>query len=153
MGGRRGKGARGKRGGRPMESSQNGDCCNDCGDCCDLEAWTCLDRGEDCCCSGIFIQPPCLNQYAPVRSCSGICCCCCPQVYDAEEKTLASWVQDILPELHTGDVVLTSWPRGVYRDIHIARCCSHSRWTSIGLVYRPSDCPDVLKKRDGSCAL
>lgn len=57
------------------------------------------------------------------------------------------WVSTILPKLHTGDVILTSYPRGNF-GTNINRCMSHSRSSHIGIVYRPSDCPSILKHRD-----
>eukprot|EP00931_Biecheleriopsis_adriatica_P119166 TRINITY_DN94421_c0_g1_i1.p1 TRINITY_DN94421_c0_g1~~TRINITY_DN94421_c0_g1_i1.p1 ORF type:complete len:373 (+),score=28.70 TRINITY_DN94421_c0_g1_i1:68-1186(+) len=104
----------------------------------------CLSSGEDCCCSGPCIQLPCFDKYAPNAS----CCCCCPPAYSQQVHELDDWVANILPQLHTGDAVLCSWPRGVYNGTNISRLMMHSRNTHIGVVYRPCDCPDVLTHRD-----
>lgn len=60
---------------------------------------------------------------------------------------MKDWFSKLLPQLHTGDVILTSTPRGKF-GTDINRCMSHSRTTHIGLVYRPSDSPTILKHKD-----
>jgi len=61
--------------------------------------------------------------------------------------SVSKFVSDIVPQLHTGDVVLAAWPRASFSS-QTVRMLHHSRFTHVGVVYRPSDCPDILKHRD-----
>lgn len=96
-------------------------------------------------CSGLCIQSPCFDWYAPNVS----LCCCVPPRYDEEVFTMDEWVKQVLPRLHTGDIVLTSTPHYTF-GTGINRCMAHTRNSHVGVVYRPSDCPEILKMRDFS---
>jgi len=104
-----------------------------------LEKFT--TSGERCCCSGVCIDFPCWDRYAPNRS----GCCCCHPRYDEEAYSFDAFFSIVVPRLHTGDVFLASWPK---EEVGLNRCMMHSRSTHVGLVYRPSDCPEILRHRD-----
>jgi len=101
-------------------------------------------RGELSCLSGPCIEIPCIDRYSPNHSC---CCCVLPR-YDDEIFAFDDFFDKVLPELHTGDAVLASWPVEQDSGTGLSRCMGHSRWSHVGLIYRPSDCPSVLKHRD-----
>mmetsp|Transcript_79050 Transcript_79050/g.218798 ORF Transcript_79050/g.218798 Transcript_79050/m.218798 type:complete len:351 (+) Transcript_79050:130-1182(+) len=103
-----------------------------------------LSSAELCCCSGMCIDLPCMDRYAPNQS---GCCCCTPR-YIEEVHDIADFYQTVLPQLHTGDVVLCSWPVEGQTGTQISRCMAHTRTSHVGMVYRPSDSPGILKHRD-----
>lgn len=108
-----------------------------------IPAWT-YDGAEDAVCSGACLAVPCLDPYAP--NVSG--CCCMPLRYSEQRCTFDYFFTEVLPRLHTGDVFLTSWPAKKGEWAQTARCMMRSRWTHVGMVYRPSDCPKILHTRD-----
>jgi len=101
-------------------------------------------QGENSCVSGICIEIPCCDPIAPNY---GGCCCIKP-AYNQKMYELGQFgdfFSQVLPSLHTGDIILCSWPKEDGNQIN--RCMTHSRWTHVGVVYRPSDSPHVLKQR------
>jgi len=107
-----------------------------------LPAWT-YAGGEKAICSGVCLAIPCLDKYAP--NVTG--CCCMPISYDQELCDFNYFFENVVPNLHTGDIFLTSWPSKPGEWAETGRCMMRSRWTHVGMVYRPSDSP-ILHTRD-----
>jgi len=95
------------------------------------------EHGENSCLSGICLEVPCIDPYAP--NVSG--CCCCHPWYSEKTYDFVEFFKEIPPQLHTGDIILCSW---IVEDIGIQRCMMHSKWSHTGMIYRPSDCPEIL---------
>lgn len=98
--------------------------------------------GEYNCLSGVCQEIPCLDNYAP--NCSG--CCCIPPLYSRKKYEFHDFFEEVMPELHTGDIVLCAWP--VEDGLVQEKWMMHSTWTHCGMIYRPSDCPQILKQVD-----
>lgn len=108
-------------------------------------SYSCLvQSAEHCICSGACIQLPCIDNYAP--NLSGRCCLA-PQ-YGEQVYNFREFFEDVLPRLHTGDIVLMSWPCEGQKGTQFSRCMAHTRTSHVATVYRPSDCMEVLKHRD-----
>lgn len=98
--------------------------------------------GERCCCSGACITLPCCEPFYPNKS---GCCCCLPK-YDEEIYEYKEIFPDVLSQVRTGDLIFGAWPCDTFGTA-LSRCMGHTRWSHIGIVYRPSDSP-LLKHRD-----
>lgn len=96
-----------------------------------------IEHGENGCLSGVCLEIPCIDPYAP--NVSG--CCCCHPWYSEKTYDFLEFFDKVTPQLHTGDVILCSW---IVEDIGIQRCMMHSKWSHAGIIYRPSDCPEIL---------
>lgn len=94
--------------------------------------------------SGACMNFPSCDHYAPNQS---GCCCYGPRYYE-EEYSFSDFFEKVLPCLHTGDLILASWPLGTYAGTNMSRFMGHSRSSHVGFVYRPSDCLEVLTSRD-----
>lgn len=108
---------------------------------------------ENAVCSGVCLAVPCCDRISP--NISG--CCCMPLVYDDVLCDFDHFFTEVVPHLHTGDIFLSSWPskRGEWAET--GRCMQRTRWTHVGMVYRPSDNTEILTSRDkifkdGVCA-
>jgi len=88
------------------------------------------------------MELPCIDKYAP--NASG-CCCCAPR-YDEILYDFRDFFNSVVPQLQTGDVILCSWPNEGF-GTQTSRCMSHSRWSHVGVVYRPSE-SEHLQHRD-----
>eukprot|EP00928_Gymnodinium_smaydae_P061765 TRINITY_DN45778_c0_g1_i1.p1 TRINITY_DN45778_c0_g1~~TRINITY_DN45778_c0_g1_i1.p1 ORF type:complete len:614 (+),score=104.82 TRINITY_DN45778_c0_g1_i1:69-1910(+) len=98
-----------------------------------------FEKGEYEILSGICIEMPCCDQYAP--NTSG-CCLCCPPTYEEETYTASDFYTNIMPQLRTGDIYLGAFPRHGALE---ANFMLHTKWTHAGIIYRRSDCPEILK--------
>eukprot|EP00450_Noctiluca_scintillans_P008942 CAMPEP_0194487658 /NCGR_PEP_ID=MMETSP0253-20130528/7866_1 /TAXON_ID=2966 /ORGANISM="Noctiluca scintillans" /LENGTH=436 /DNA_ID=CAMNT_0039327913 /DNA_START=73 /DNA_END=1383 /DNA_ORIENTATION=- len=106
-----------------------------------LPDWV-LKPGELSCFSGALQEIPCFDCYAP--NCS--CCCCVHPCYSEKLHTFTDFFDQVMPRLHTGDIVICSWSKE--DGTASTRCLLHSKWTHVGVIYRPSDCPSILRHRD-----
>lgn len=98
------------------------------------------EKGENACLSGVCIECCCCDSYAPNRS----CCCCVKPIYDEKNYSYEEFYRDIMPQLHTGDIYLGGYPRNGNK---IGAFATHSRWSHVGMIYRRSDCPEILKTK------
>lgn len=112
-----------------------------------------MDDGEFGICAGVCMEIPCCDPIAP--NTSG-CTCLCPPTYDvttysvqkdgsycatSEAHTPSAFFEQIMPQLHTGDIYLGAYPRPFAKT---ANFMLHSQWTHAGVIYRRSDCPTIL---------
>mmetsp|Transcript_2630 Transcript_2630/g.4843 ORF Transcript_2630/g.4843 Transcript_2630/m.4843 type:complete len:400 (-) Transcript_2630:210-1409(-) len=100
-----------------------------------------IDHAEKSCLSGCCLEIPCCDWYAP--NTSG--CCCCHPWYVEKEYEFQDFWKEVLPMLHTGDIVLAAWP--TEDGLKASKFLTHSVWSHVGFIYRPSDQPDILKHR------
>mmetsp|Transcript_113883 Transcript_113883/g.317089 ORF Transcript_113883/g.317089 Transcript_113883/m.317089 type:complete len:592 (-) Transcript_113883:72-1847(-) len=108
-----------------------------------LPEWT-YAGAEHALCSGACLELPCLDCQSP--NLSG--CCCMPLIYDEVNCSFEFFFEEVLSRLHTGDIFLSSWPSKPGEWAETGRCLQRTRWTHVGMVYRPSDCLTVLTSRD-----
>jgi len=101
---------------------------------------SCLyDKGENSCLSGACIEAPCCDVYAPNQSCRFF-----KPSYNEKTYSYEEFYRDIMPKLHTGDIYLGGYPRSGNK---IGAFATHSRWSHVGMIYRRSDCPEILKTK------
>lgn len=105
-----------------------------------------FDDAEYGLCAGICQEIPCFDPVAPTTS---GCLCCCPPTYDQtiysvdiEGRTPDDFFKDVMQTLQTGDIYLGAYPRPFAKQ---ANYMLHSKWTHAGVIYRRSDCPEILK--------
>jgi len=68
--------------------------------------------------------------------------------YVDREVSFQHFFEVVAPELRTGDIVVASWPNEQDFGTGVSRCMAHSRTSHVAMIYRPSDCPSILKYRD-----
>jgi len=108
-----------------------------------IPEWT-YAGAENAICSGVCLALPCCDMIAPNLS----CCCCFPLIYSDVHCDFDYFFEEVLPRLHTGDIFLSSWPSKAGEWAETGRCMQRTRWTHVGMVYRPSDNPEILHSRD-----